>query len=209
MLLRRFRLAPASGGALHRGWLRHGSRVGGDAPKSQHEMFAPDPRFEQIDVMDGLEFEVVVADLLRILGFEQVEPIGGFDKGADIVAVLEGERIAVQVKRWSNAVDLSAVRQLVDGVKRYDCRRGLLVTNSFLTSPAIECAETWGIEVWDRFRLGDFLDGDPPQVDTTVCATCGQRVSKGVTDWCLTHPSRFGGLVYCRRHQSRSHRRVA
>jgi hypothetical protein len=172
-------------------------------------MLAPDPRFEQIDAMDGLEFEAAVAGLLRLLEFEQVQRIGGFDKGADIVAVRDGQRIAVQAKRWSTPVNLNAVRQLVDGVRQYNCTRGLLVTNSFLTTPAIECAETWDIEVWDRRRLADFLDGDPPEVDTTVCAECGKQVSKGTTDWCLARPSRYGGFVYCRKHQARSQRRVA
>jgi HJR/Mrr/RecB family endonuclease len=33
--------------------------------------------------------------------------------------------------------------QLVDGMRRYDCDHALLVTNSFLTEPALECAEAW------------------------------------------------------------------
>jgi HJR/Mrr/RecB family endonuclease len=177
--------------------------------ESQHEMLAPDPRFEHIDAMEGLEFEAAVADLLRLLEFTDVQLTGRFDKGADIVAVRDGQRIAVQVKRWSTAVTIDAVRQLADGMHQYDCAGGLLVTNSFLTEPAIECAKGWGIEVWDRRRLADFLDGDPPEADTSVCAECGTHVSKGTTDWCLGHPSRYGGAVYCRKHQARSQRRVA
>jgi hypothetical protein len=172
-------------------------------------MLAPDPRFNEIDAMDGLEFEAAIADLLRLLEFEQVDRVGGFDKGADIVAVRDGERIAVQVKRWSTPVDLKAVRQLIDGIRQYDCERGLLVTNNFLTPPAMQCTETWSIEVWDRRRLAEYLEGDPPDIDTTVCAECGQPISKGTTDWCLSRPSRYGGSVFCRKHQARSQRRVA
>jgi restriction system protein len=170
-------------------------------------MLAPDPRFERIDGLDGLEFEAAVAELLPLLGFEQVERIGGFDKGADIVAVRDGVRTAVQVKRWSTPIDLKSVRQLVDGTKRYKCATGLLVTNSFLTKPAIECAEEWEIEVWDRHTLADFLEGEAPEIDTTVCAECNERVSEGTTSWCLSNPARYGGLVYCRKHQARSQRR--
>jgi hypothetical protein len=171
-------------------------------------MLAPDPRFERVDRMDGHEFEAAVADLLKLLGFDEVKLNGGFDKGADIVAVRDGVRTAVQVKRWSTPVDLKSVRQLIDGMKRYDCERGLIVTNSFLTEPAIECAETWNIEVWDRGTLADYLDGEAPAIDTTVCAECGRSVSPGVTMWCLNHPGRYGGLVYCLRHQARSQRRT-
>lgn len=171
-------------------------------------MLAPDPRFERIDGLDGREFESAVVDLLQLLGFEQVEHIGGFDKGADIVAVRDGVRTAVQVKRWSTAVDLKSVRQLVDGTHRYGCTAGLLVTNSFLTEPALECAEAWNIEVWDRHTLADFLDGEAPEIDTSVCAECSRPVSGGVTAWCLSHPGRYGGLVYCMKHQARSQRRL-
>jgi predicted RecB family endonuclease len=170
-------------------------------------MLAPDPRFDRIDGLDGLEFEAAVAELLQLMGFEQVERVGGFDKGADIIAIRDGVRTAVQVKRWSTPVDLKSVRQLVDGTRRYACEAGLLVTNSFLTEPAVECAEAWGIEVWDRRTLADFLDGEAPDVDTTVCAECKEPVSEGTTSWCLSHPARYSGFVYCRKHQARSQRR--
>jgi restriction system protein len=159
--------------------------------------------------LDGLEFEAAVIELLSLVGFEQVEHIGGFDKGADIVAVRDGTRTAVQAKRWSTPINLNAVRQLVDGIKRYECDAGLLVTNSFLTKPAIECAEFWSIEVWDRHTLADFLEGEAPNVDTTVYAECDVTVSVGVTRFCLANPARFGGAVYCMRHQARSQRRLS
>jgi hypothetical protein len=170
-------------------------------------MLAPDPRFERIDGLDGAEFESAVVELLHLLEFDDVEHIGGFDKGADIVAVRDGVRTAIQAKRWSTPVDLKSVRQLIDGIRRYGCERGLLVTNSFLTEPALECANEWSIEVWDRWTLADFLEGEAPAVDTSVCAECGCAVTKGITDWCLSHPSRYGGMVYCRTHQARSQRR--
>ena len=171
-------------------------------------MLAPDPRFDEIDGMEGHEFEAAVADLLRLRGFDQIVRNRGFDKGADIVAVKNGVRTAVQTKRWGTPVNLKAVRQLVDGVKRYGCARGLLVTNHYLTPPAIECAEEWGIEVWDRRELADWLPGEPPVLDTTVCAECGRPVTPGVTEWCLDHRAWYGGFVYCRRHQYASQRRA-
>jgi restriction system protein len=171
-------------------------------------MLAPDPRFERIDGLDGLEFEIAVAELLPLVGFEQVERIGGFDKGADIIALRDGVRTAVQAKRWSTPVNLNAVRQLVDGVHRYKCEAGLLVTNSFLTKPALECAAEWEFEVWDRHVLADFLEGEAPEIDTTVCAECHQPVSPGVRSWCLARPASYGGFVYCMKHQARSQRRA-
>ena len=36
-------------------------------------MLAPDPRFEQIDEMDGRDFEAAVVELLELLGYEDVK----------------------------------------------------------------------------------------------------------------------------------------
>jgi restriction system protein len=172
-------------------------------------MLAPDPRFEQIDVMDGREFEAQVAELLELLGYEDVEQTPYYDKGADILAVKGGLRVAVQVKRRSNSVGVDAVRQLIDGTKRYGCDRGLLVTNSYLTNEAKRSAKVWEVEVWDRRTLANYAEGEPASIDVSVCAHCGRSVSPGVTKWCLSHPERYGGSVYCPGHQKRSSRRAS
>jgi hypothetical protein len=169
-------------------------------------MLAPEPRFERIDAMDGREFEGAVAELLEILGYDDVEQTPYYDKGADILAVKDGLRVAVQVKRRSSPVGVDAVRQIIDGTKRYGCDRGLLVTNSYLTDEAVRSARAWEIEVWDRNKLGDYADGEPAHIDTRVCAHCGRPVSAGVTKWCLSHPGRYGGFVYCPAHQKRASR---
>jgi restriction system protein len=171
-------------------------------------MLAPDPRFECLDAMSGPEFEASLAELFGLLGYE-VELIGGFDKGADLVLARDGERTAVQAKRHSGSVGIDAVRQLIDGMRSYECARGLVVTNSFFTEQAIECAERWSIDLWDRRELAQYVEGEPPQVDTSVCAECGASVTAGTTKWCLDRPARYGGNVYCRQHQSKSQRRAA
>ena len=168
-------------------------------------MLAPDPRFAVIDSMDGAAFEQALAELVELLGYE-VELIGGFDKGADLVITKDGERTAVQAKRYASSVGITAVRQLIDGIRRYDCTRGLVVTNSYFTDQAIECAETWEIDLWDRRDLANYVDGEPPEVDPTVCAECFSPVTPGTTKWCLDHPARYGGNVYCRKHQAKSRR---
>jgi hypothetical protein len=37
----------------------------------------------------------------------------------------------------------------------------------------------------------------------SVCAECGAAISERERRYCLTNPRRFGGMVYCRRHQRR------
>lgn len=158
--------------------------------------------------MSGPEFEEALVELFELLGHECVERIGGWDKGADIVYVADGQRVGVQAKRKSSSVGIDAVRQLIDGMKRYDCSRGLVVTNSFFSEQAVECAAAWEIELWDRRVLAQWLEGGEPEVDVTRCAHCGVKVTLGVTNWCLDNPHRYDGNVYCRMHQARGRRLV-
>ena len=169
-------------------------------------MLAPDPRLERIDRMDGLEFEEAVKELLELLGFEKVETTPRFDKGADLICTRDGIRTAVQVKRRSSGVKKDGVLQLVDGMQHYGCAAGILVTNSFLTPPAMERAAFYGIEVWDRRRIAEYAEGDAPELDLAHCAHCGREVTAGVAKYCLDQPGRFGGLVYCFAHQARRFR---
>jgi hypothetical protein len=169
-------------------------------------MLAPDPRFAVIDGLNGKEFELALVELFEGLGYDDVERIGGFDKGADLILTDGAERVAVQAKRSSSAVGIAAVRQLLDGRSRYGCTRALLVTNNYFTAQATECAQFYDITLWDRRKLAEFLDGESPEIDTSVCADCGVMISPGVREWCLRYPQRYGGAVYCMKHQRRFRR---
>lgn len=169
-------------------------------------VLAPDPRFAVVDRMTGSEFEEALVELFEALGFETVERTSVYDKGADLIVVMDGERIAVQAKRAAKAVGIDAVRQLVDGRKAYECDRGLVVTNSYFTEQAQESAARWNVDLWDRRVLADYLEGPEPDIDVSRCAECRSRVTAGITTFCLDNPHRFGGNVYCRKHQSRARR---
>lgn len=39
------------------------------------------------------------------------------------------------------------------------------------------------------------------QEERPLCVTCAVAVSDKVRDYCLTHASRFGGRIYCFKHQ--------
>jgi restriction system protein len=148
-------------------------------------MLAPDPRFSRLDVLDGEAFEVELAELFEILGFA-VQRTPKYDKGADLILTLRGARTAVQAKRASAAVGIDAVRQVIDGRRQYDCDDAMVVTNNFFTDKAIECARTWDVALWDRWKLAEFVAGDPPKMDNSVCAECGREVTLGVTECALT-----------------------
>ena len=125
-------------------------------------MLAGDPRFEAIDAMTSKDFEFALVDLFELLQYEDVQRIGTFEDDADLIVVEDGERIAVQAKRASMPVRIETVQRLVDGMRRYGCVRGLIVTNSFFTDEAIAFAREWAIELWDRKILAQYIDGEEP-----------------------------------------------
>lgn len=90
------------------------------------------PKLEHIDSMTGLEFEKCVANLLRNQGYRHVTITERYDYGVDIVAVKDGVRWGVQVKRNSYLVKAIAVRQVVTALKKYKCDRAMVVTNNNL-----------------------------------------------------------------------------
>nr|WP_263430026.1 restriction endonuclease [Nannocystis pusilla] len=82
------------------------------------------------------KFEAIVADLLRAMGYVDVEQRGGpLDGGVDVVAArIDGwghrSRIAVQAKRYAGAVGRRYVDELLGAFRRQQFSEALLVTTS-------------------------------------------------------------------------------
>ena len=83
-----------------------------------------------IDSMDGLEFEYYVAELLRKNGYLNISLTERYDYGVDIIAEKDGVRWGIQAKRYSGLVKAEAVRQVVTGLRLYDCDQAMVITNS-------------------------------------------------------------------------------
>lgn len=93
---------------------------------------------------DPFEFQDIVADLLRGMGYHVswVAPPGK-DGGVDIVAHTdplgaEGPRIKVQVKRWQNKVDVDGLRSFIATINGSDI--GLFVCLAGFTKDAMDLA---------------------------------------------------------------------
>lgn len=91
------------------------------------------------------EFEALVGRLLVAMGFEQVNvtPIskdGGIDvRGTLVVGEAIRIKMAVQAKRWKNAVSSSTVQQLRGSLDTDE--HGMVVTTSRFAKPAIKEAQ--------------------------------------------------------------------
>ena len=98
-----------------------------------------------IDHMTGRDFEHYVCHLLVHRGFVATVTPASNDFGVDIIAHRNGQKYAIQVKRYHNGVSLF-LSDAVTGKQHYGCDCAMVITNSFFTEGAKE------IPAIDRLR---------------------------------------------------------
>ena len=112
-----------------------------------------DLHMQDMDTMDGVTFEYYVAQLLIDLGYTNVSLTEKYDYGVDIIAEKDGIRWGVQAKRYSGLVKAAAVRQVVTGLRLYDCDRAMVITNSSFSNVARRLANGNDCVLVDRAEL--------------------------------------------------------
>lgn len=103
--------------------------------------------------MNGLEFEVYIARLLRHMGYKVENIKASVDFGVDIIAKKQDETYAIQVKRHSYPVSRRAVSDAVAGKQHYNCDKAMVITNNYFTKDAIALANSCDCILIDRKTL--------------------------------------------------------
>lgn len=112
-----------------------------------------------MDMMEGHEFEFFCAELLKKNGFLEVEVTrGSRDYGVDILAQKEGITYAIQCKCYNAPIGIKAIQEAYAGRDYYDCMVGVVMTNQYFTTPAVEVAKKLKILLWDRGYLDGMLE---------------------------------------------------
>ena len=151
----------------------------------------------EVDLMDGKTFEEFLGTLFRRLGYRVENTRYRGDYGADLVVSKDGFKTAVQAKRWNKRIGVKAVQEAVASAGYYKCHRTLVVANRDFTRQAQVLARATSSTASDN---GDSTNAR--------CVTCGVAVSEKVRDYCPARPQRFGGRVYCFKHQRGVHKAV-
>lgn len=111
------------------------------------------------DEMAGEEFEDFAAGLLEQNGIEVIELTkASGDFGADIIVIHDGERTAVQCKRYERPIGVKAVQEAISSKSYYKCKKAAVFTNSTFTRQAIELAAESNVILWDREDLFEFIN---------------------------------------------------
>lgn len=113
----------------------------------------------RMDELEGHDFEFFCADLLRGQGFIDVEVTrGSGDFGVDILAEKDGVTYAIQCKRYNAPVGVEAVLRTYGGQAYYERMVGVVMTNQYFTSPAVEAAKKLRILLWDRGYMDAMME---------------------------------------------------
>ena len=108
-------------------------------------------RPDDMDLLEGHDFEFYCAELLKKSGFLEVEVTrGSGDYGIDILAEKDGVTYAIQCKCYNAPVGVKAVQEAYAGRDFYDRMVGAVLTNQYFTQPAVEAARKLKILLWDR-----------------------------------------------------------
>lgn len=106
---------------------------------------------DDIDKMDGTEFEYWCADLLRKLRYRNVEVTkGSGDQGVDITAIKDDVRYGFQCKRHASDQGNTPIQEIYSGLRLYRLHVGVVITNQHFTPQAKELAAATCVILWDR-----------------------------------------------------------
>ena len=113
----------------------------------------------QIDTLNGVEFESFLCDFFNYLGFNaSVTSITG-DNGVDILAKTGHNSIGIQAKLYYNHnVGNKAVQEIFAGKNYYKLKYAIVVTNSHFSLPAINLAKQLKVGLIDRDILSHMLN---------------------------------------------------
>jgi hypothetical protein len=110
---------------------------------------------EEIDRMDGRQFELFLSKLYDGLGyFSEVTPQAG-DFGADVITVKDKTKTAIQAKCFGEgqSVGVEAINEVCGGAGYWNAQNKIVITNRYFTKSAILSAERNHVKLIDRDGL--------------------------------------------------------
>ncbi len=113
---------------------------------------------ENIDQMNGYEFEDFMKKVYEKLGYSVDQtPLSG-DQGADLILKKPEEKIVVQLKRYKGKIGNKAVQEVFSAKSFYDASKAIVITNSRFTQSAIALANEIGVDLIDRDGVANILE---------------------------------------------------
>lgn len=112
---------------------------------------------EEIDKMNGIEFEHFLKPIFERKGYVTTVTQGSGDYGADLILRKGHKKYVVQAKRYSSNIGVGAVQQVVGAIRYYRASGAIVVTNQYFTPAAIELAKVNKVRLIDRNKLAEMI----------------------------------------------------
>ena len=126
--------------------------------KRRSLQFISNISIEEIDGLDGEEFEELLAMFFRGRGLKVTKTKKSHDYGADLLVTTKDEVIAIQCKLYyKRPVSNSAIQEIATAKDYYSASRAVVITNSKFTKPAEILADKIGVKLIDRDSLQELL----------------------------------------------------
>lgn len=158
---------------------------------------APESMVEKLRATDWYQFEKVVGAIYESQGY-QLSRRGGAnpDGGIDLLIEKDGERAAVQCKRWKKwKVDVPKVRELIGAMTHERLSRGVIVTLQGFTLEAKQLAVEHNIDIVHDENLAVMIDGLSPKDQLGVQAMLDDKTKhcpkcESVMEWKMPSPGK-------------------
>lgn len=107
------------------------------------------------DNMSGIEFEHYCCELLQKNGYDNVEVTkASADYGCDLIAAKDQIKYAIQCKKYSSPVGITAIQEVIASKSIYKCHVAAVLTNNTFTTSATKLARENNVLLWD----GNYLN---------------------------------------------------
>ncbi len=96
-----------------------------------------------------------MAKIFIDLGYEVQQTNYSGDFGADLIVEKDDQKIAVQIKRYSETtkVGVQDINQVIGARNYYQCNKAIIATTSTFSMQGIKLAEETSVELWDWDQL--------------------------------------------------------
>ncbi len=110
---------------------------------------------DQIDYMNGLEFEEYLGSLFSKLGYHATVTKASGDFGADLILKKGRDKIVVQAKCYGEgkSIGVSAINEVLGGCGYHNANTKIVITNRYFTKAAITQAKRNNVKLIDRDDL--------------------------------------------------------
>ena len=118
---------------------------------------------QDVNNLNPYEFESFAREYFKLKGYRAWTTQKSHDNGADVVAEKGKNRKVIQVKHSKKSINGYAIFQVIKAIDSYEADKGILFTNSALTSGAILDSQRYeNIEIINGHSISKYLRNNEP-----------------------------------------------